>query len=82
MKPSWLVAIVAEQGIHLPETREQKKERIEIAQEEQKWRFEKEKERRQLDRERQLAYEQTQQRQEVMRYGKSIAGNSLTGGLF
>ena len=79
---SWLVTIVAEQGIHLPETREQRKERIEIAQEEQKWRFEKEKERRQLDRERQFAYEQTQQRQEVMRYGKSIAGNSLTGGLF
>ena len=81
---SWLVAIVAEQGIHLPETREQKKERIEIAQEEQKWRFEKEKERRQLDRERQFTLEQIQEQRakqdEMLRGG---IGNTLTrGGLF
>ena len=82
---SWLVAIVAEQGISLPDTREQRKERQMIAEEERKWRIEKEKERRQLDRERQLALEQMQQRakhDEMLRGGRGIASNSLTGGLF
>ena len=82
---SWLVAIVAEQNINLPDTREQRKERIEVEQEERKWRIEKERERRQLDRERQLALEQMQQRarhDEMLRGGMGIANNSLTGGLF
>lgn len=82
---SWLVGIVAEHNINLPDTREQRKERIEMEQEERKWRIEKERERRQMERDRQLALEQMQQRakhDEMLRGGRGIASNSLTGGLF
>jgi hypothetical protein len=82
---SWLVSIIAEQGIHLPETREQRKERLEIAEEERKWRIEKEKEKRQIERDRQLAMEQIQQRakhDEMLRGSMGMARNSLTGGIF
>jgi hypothetical protein len=81
---SWMVAIVAEQSINLPDTREQRKERVMIAEEERKWRLEKERERRQLDRDRQLALEQMQQRakhDEMLRGGRGLQ-NSITGGLF
>ena len=82
---AWLLGVVADQYVYLPETREQKKERIDIEREEQKWRIEKEKEKRQMERERQLAMEQMQQRMkqdEMLRAGRGIASNSLTGGLF
>ena len=79
---AWLLRVVADQYVYLPETLEQRKERIEIAQEERKWRVEKEKEKRQMERERQLAMEQIQQRakqDEMLRGGRGIASNSLTG---
>ena len=79
---SWLVSIIAEQKVNLPHTREQRKERMMLEEEERKWRIEKEKERRQLDRERQLALEQIQQRakqDEMLRGGRGIASNNLTG---
>ena len=47
--------------------------------------MEKEKEKRQIDRERQHHIEQMQQRamhDEMLRGGRGIASNSLTGGLF
>jgi len=79
---AWILGIISYQNVNLPHTREQRKERIEIAQEEQKWRMEKEKERRQLDRERQLAYERAQQ-DEKYRYA-TVAnrnmGSNLSGG--
>jgi len=82
---AWLLGIVAEHYIYLPETREQRKDRMMIEEEERKWRMEKEKERRQLERERQQHMEQMQQRarhDEMLRGGRGIASNSLTGGLF
>lgn len=84
---SWLVGIVAEHNINLPDTREQRKERQMIAEEERKWRIEKEKEKRQMERERQVAMEQIQQRakqDEMLRggMGMGIARNSLTGGIY
>lgn len=84
---AWMLGIVAGEFVALPDTREQKKERLQIEEEERKWRLEKEKERRQMERERQLAYEQTQQRirhDEMLRGSRGIgmASNSLTGGLF
>jgi hypothetical protein len=82
---AWLLGIVADQYVYLPETREQKKERLQIEQEEQKWRMEREKEKRQMERERQLAMEQMQQRarhDEMLRGGGRGIANNLTGGLF
>jgi hypothetical protein len=82
---SWVVGIIADQDLILPRTREQMKADIEREEEEHKWRLEKEKEKRQMDRERQLAMEQMQQRMkhdEMLRGGRGIASNSLTGGLF
>jgi len=82
---AWLLGIVADQYIYLPETREQKKDRLMIEEEERKWRIEREKEKRQMEREKQLAMEQIQQRMkhdEMLRGGRGMAQNSLTGGLF
>lgn len=82
---SWVVGIIADQDLILPRTRAQSKADIEREEEEHKWRMEREKEKRQMERERQLAMEQMQQRmkqEEMLRGGRGIASNSLTGGLF
>jgi hypothetical protein len=82
---AWLLGIVADHYVCLPETREQRKDRMMLEEEERKWRMEKEKEKRQLERERQQHMEQMQQRarhDEMLRGGMGIAKNSLTGGLF
>ena len=79
---SWVVGIIADQDLFLPRTREQMKADIEREEEEHKWRMEKEKEKRQMERERQLAMEQMQQRMkqdEMLRGGRGIASNNLTG---
>ena len=79
---SWVVGIIAGQAFVLPRTREQMKGDIEREEEEHKWRMEKEKEKRQMERERQLAMEQMQQRMkqdEMLRGGRGIANNNLTG---
>jgi hypothetical protein len=79
---SWVVGIIADQDLILPRTREQMKAEIEREEEERKWRMEKEKEKRQMERERQLAMEQIQQRMkqdEMLRGGRGIANNNLTG---
>lgn len=79
---SWVVGIVADQDLILPRTRQQMKAELEHEEEERKWHMEREKEKRQMEREKQLAMEQMQQRQELQRYGRGMAQNSLTGGLF
>lgn len=82
---SWLVGIVADHYICLPETREQRKDRLMIEEEERKWRMEKEKEKRQMERDRQLALEQMQQRarhDEMLRGRGMNMANNLTGGIF
>lgn len=82
---SWVVGIIADQDLILPRTRAQSKADIEREEEEHKWRMEREKEKRQMERERQLAMEQMQQRarhDEMLRGGRGIANNTLTGGLF
>ncbi len=79
---SWVVGIIADQDLILPRTREQMKADIEREEEEHKWRMEKEKEKRQMERERQLAMDQIQQRMkqdEMLRGGRGIANNNLTG---
>jgi hypothetical protein len=82
---SWVVGIIADQDLILPRTRQQMKAELEHEEEERKWRMEQEKERRQREREKQLAMEQIQQRMkhdEMLRGGRGIASNSLTGGIF
>lgn len=79
---SWVVGIIADQDLILPRTREQMKTEIEREEEEHKWRMEREKEKRQEKREQQLAMEQMQQRMkqdEMLRGGRGIAYNNLTG---
>lgn len=79
---SWVVGIIADQDLFLPRTREQMKADIEREEEEHKWRMEKEKEKRKEQRERQLAMEQMEQRMkqdEMLRGGRGIANNNLTG---
>ena len=79
---SWVVGIIADQDLILPRTREQMKTEIEREEEEHKWRMEREKEKRQEKREQQLAMEQMQQRmkqEEMLRGGRGIAYNNLTG---
>jgi hypothetical protein len=75
----------SDQDLILPRTRQQMKAELEHEEEERKWRMEQEKERRQREREKQLAMEQIQQRMkhdEMLRGGRGIASNSLTGGIF
>ena len=82
---AWLVSIIADHYVCLPETREQRKDRLMIEEEERKWRMEKEKEKRQMERDRQLALEQMQQRarhDEMLRGRGMNMANNLTGGLF
>ena len=79
---SWVVGIIADQDLILPRTRQQMKAELEHEEEERKWHMEREKEKRQMEREKQLAMEQMQQRQELQRYGRGMAQNSLTGGIF
>jgi hypothetical protein len=82
---SWMLGIIADQYVALPATREQRKDRLMIEEEERRWRIEQEKQKRQMERERQLAMEQMQQRaqqDERYRYGTAMNKNSLTGGLF
>lgn len=79
---SWVVGIIADQDLILPRTREQMKTEIEREEEEHKWRMEREKEKRQEKREQQLAMEQMRQRmkqEEMLRGGRGIAYNNLTG---
>jgi len=79
---SWVVGIIADQDLILPRTRQQMKAELEHEEEERKWRMEQEKERRQREREKQLAMEQIQQRMkhdEMLRGGRGIANNNLTG---
>jgi len=79
---SWVVGIIADQDLILPRTREQMKAEIEREEEDRKWRMEKEKLKRQEQREKQLAMEQMEQQKELLRYGRNVANNSLTGGIY
>lgn len=79
---SWVVGIIADQDLILPRTRAQSKQNDEREEEERKWRLEREKEKRKEMRERQLAMEQMEQRMkqdEMLRGGRGIAYNNLTG---
>jgi hypothetical protein len=82
---SWMLGIIADQYVALPATREQRKDRLMIEEEERRWRIEQEKQKRQMERERQLAMEQMQQRarhDEMLRGSRGMANNILPGGLF
>lgn len=82
---AWMLGIVAGEFVALPDTREQRKERLQIEEEERKWRMEREKDKRQMERERQLAMEQMQQRarhDEMLRGSRGMANNILPGGIF
>jgi hypothetical protein len=79
---AWLLGIVADHHVYLPETREQRKERIEVEQEERNWRIEKEKKDREFRREQQLIQEQMMQRvrhEEMLRGGTGVPKNSFMG---
>ena len=81
---AWMLGIVAGEFVALPDTREQRKERLMIEEEERKWRIEQEKQKRQQEREKQLAMERIQQhmrQDEMLRDGMGIANNNF-GGIF
>ena len=81
---AWMLGIVAGEFVALPDTREQRKERLMIEEEERKWRIEQEKQKRQQEREKQLAMERIQQhmrQDEMLRDGRGIANNNF-GGIF